>query len=208
MKHRFWYHEKKSTRSHTVPSSLRTTLPWEPIHKLMDSLHTLSLSRRLTSGKAWAVRTSEEAPSYCGSSSRIIESSSWGGMVIKHTLYIEVLLWPLMYCFAETFLDLLCSLDCLIPICIWITFRYHQLKALINVVSSRESSRLVSQRIVPYLLCLIHFQTQNSWLTLLIKSQYKLKIICYRWCCMEQSDLPWETKIKVFEVKQNLISTF
>ena len=111
---------KKSTGSHTVRSSLHTTLPWEPIHKLMDRLHTLSLSRRFTSGKAWAVRTSEEAPSYCGSSSRIIEPSSWGGMVIKHTLYIEVLLLSLMYCLAETFLDLLCSLDCLSPYENWI----------------------------------------------------------------------------------------
>ena len=98
---RFWYHEweamKKSTGSHTVRSSLHTTLPWEPIHKLMDSLHTLSLIRRFTSGKAWAVRTSEEAPSYCGSSSRIVEPSSSGGMVIKHTLYREISLW---YCYC------------------------------------------------------------------------------------------------------------
>ena len=106
---------KKSTGSRTVLSSLHTTLPWELIHKLMDSLHTLSLSRRFTSGKAWAVRTSEEASSYCGSSSRIIEPSSWGGMVIKHTLCRELLLLSLMCCLAETFIDLLCSLDCLSP---------------------------------------------------------------------------------------------
>ena len=210
---RFWYHDweamKKSTGSHTVSSSLHTTLPWEPIHKLMDSLHTLSLIRRFTSGKAWAVRTSEEAPSYCGSSSRIVEPSSWGGMVknihcTERSAYgivivVYVLLW-------ETFWDLLCSLDCLIPICIWNTFRYHQLRALINVESSRESSRLFRQRIVPYLLRLTHFETQNSWLTLLTKGQYKRKIICYQWYCMEQSDLPGETKIQFFwaQTKFNL----
>ena len=116
-----------------------------------------------------------------------------------------VLLLLFMCCFGETFWGLLCSLDCLIPICIWNTFRYHQLMALINVVSSRESSRLFSQRIVPYLLFLTHFQTQSSWLTLPTKSQYKLKLICYRWCCLEQIDLPRET-IKVFwgQTKLNL----
>ena len=119
---------------------------------------------------------------------------------------LMVLLLLFMCCFGETFLDFLCSLDCLIAVCIWNTFRYHQLMALINVVSSRESSRLFNQRIVPYLLCLTHFQSQNSWLTLLTKSQYKLKLICYRWCCMEQSDLPGETKIQVFwgQTKLNL----
>ena len=116
---RFWYHESEAMKKvYRLPyrsSSLHTTLHWEPIHKLMDDLHTLSLIRRFTSGKAWAVRTSEEAPSYRGSPSRIIEPSSWGGMVIKHTLYREVLLLSLMCCLAETFLDLLCSLDCLSP---------------------------------------------------------------------------------------------
>ena len=78
------------------------------------------------------------------------------------------------------------------------TCRYHQVRALINVESSGESSRLFGQRIVPYLLCLTHLQTQNSWLTLLTKGQYKLKIICYQWYCMEHSDLPGETKIQLF----------
>ena len=119
---------------------------------------------------------------------------------------LMVLLLLFMCCFGETFWALLCLLDCLIPICIWNTIRYHQLRALINVVSSGESSRLFSQRIVPYLLCLTHFQTQSSWLTLLTKGLYKRKIICYQWYCMEQSDLPGETKIQFFwgQTKFNL----
>ena len=62
------------------------------------------------------------------------------------------------------------------------TCRHHQLRALINVESSRESSRLFGRRIVPYLLCLTHLRTQSRWLTLLTKGQYKLKIIFYQWC--------------------------
>ena len=117
-----------------------------------------------------------------------------------------VLLLLFMCCFGETFLDLLCSLDCLIPIWKLNTCRHHQLRALINVESSRESSRLFGRRIVPYLLCLTHLRTQSRWLTLLTKGQYKLKIIFYQWCYMEQSDLPGETKIQVFwgQTKFNL----
>lgn len=63
-------------------------------------------------------------------------------MVIKHTQYREVLLLSFVCYLAETFLNLLCSLDCVIHIWIWDTRRYHQLRTLINVVSSTESSPL------------------------------------------------------------------
>lgn len=186
---------KKSTGSHTVRSSLHTTLPWEPIHKLMDSLHTFIFDQALY------VRKSLSCPHKWRSTKLllIIFKDHWTKLMRRYgdktytvqTDQLMVLLLWFMCCFGETFWGLLCSLDCLIPICIWNAFRYHQLMALINVVSSRESSRLFSQRIVPYL---THFQTQSSWLTLPTKSQYKLKLICYRWCCLEQIDLPRETK--------------